>query len=109
MIDGMPLKPSRMIKVGDVIQVRRQPVIFSFKVLALSQNRLGAKLVPEYMQQVTTPDQLELWEMLKLDKANNRAKGLGRPTKKDRRDLDDFFDETPYFLDEDDFDFENFE
>ena len=109
MIDGMPLKPSRMIKVGDFIQVRRQHVIFSFKVLALSQNRLGAKLVPEYMQQVTTPDQLELWEMLKLDKANNRAKGLGRPTKKDRRDLDDFFDETPYFLDEDDFDFENFE
>ena len=109
MIAGVPLKPSRMIKVGDVIQVRRQPVIFSFKVLALSQNRLGAKLVPEYMQQVTTPDQLELWEMLKLDKANNRAKGLGRPTKKDRRDLDDFFDETPYFLDEDDFDFENFE
>ena len=109
MIDGMPMKPSRMIKVGDVIQVCRQPVIFSFKVLALSQNRLGAKLVPEYMQQVTTPDQLELWEMLKLDKANNRAKGLGRPTKKDRRDLDDFFDETPYFIDEDDFDFENFE
>jgi desulfoferrodoxin (superoxide reductase-like protein) len=98
-----------MVRVGDVVQVRRQPVIFSFKVLALSQNRLGAKLVPEYMQQVTTPDQLELWEMLKLDKANNRAKGLGRPTKKDRRDLDDFFDETPYFIDEDDFDFENFE
>ena len=109
MIAGVPLKPSRMIKVGDVIQVRRQPVIFSFKVLALSQNRLGAKLVPEYMQQVTTPDQLELWEMLKLDKANNRAKGLGRPTKKDRRDLDDFLDDTPYFLEEDDFDFENFE
>ena len=94
MIDGMPIKPSRMIKVGDIIQVRRQPIIFSFKVLALSQNRLGAKLVPEYMQQVTTPDQLELWEMLKLDKANNRAKGLGRPTKKDRRDLDEFFEIT---------------
>jgi ribosome-associated heat shock protein Hsp15 len=103
MIDGVAMKPSRMIRVCDVIQVRRQPVIFSFKVLALSQNRLGAKLIPEYMQQVTTPDQLELWEMLKLDIANNRAKGLGRPTKKDRRDLDEFFDDTPYFVDEDDF------
>lgn len=106
MIDGVQMKPSRMIRVGDVVQVRRQPVIFSFKVLALSQNRLGAKLVPEYMQQVTTPDQLELWEMLKLDKANNRAKGLGRPTKKDRRDLDEFFDDTPFFVDDSDFDFD---
>lgn len=106
MIDGVQMKPSRMVRVGDVVQVRRQPVVFSFKVLALSQNRLGAKLVPEYMQQVTTPDQLELWEMLKLDKANNRAKGLGRPTKKDRRDLDEFFDDTPYFVDEEDFDFD---
>lgn len=98
-IDGVAVKPSKMIKVGDVIGVKKQPILFSYKVLALTQNRLGAKMVPEYMQQVTSSDQLELLELLLLDKANARAKGLGRPTKKERRSLEEFVDDTPYFLD----------
>lgn len=100
MIDGALAKASKMIKPGDVVQVRKQPVLFSFKVKAIAPSRVGAKLVPEYMQQVTTPDQLHLWEMLKIDKKNNRAKGLGRPTKKERRSLDEFIDDTPYFVDD---------
>lgn len=101
MMDGVAVKPSKMVRVGDVVGVKKQPVLFSFKVLALTQSRLGAKLVPDYMQQVTTPDQLELWMLLKLDKANSRAKGLGRPTKKERRSLDDFVGDIPFFVDED--------
>ena len=100
MVDGAAAKASKVIKIGDVVQVRKSPVIFSFKVKAIAPSRLGAKLVSEYMQQVTTADQLELWEMLKLDKQNARAKGLGRPTKKDRRSLEEFVDETPYFVDD---------
>ena len=105
LMQGVAVKPSRELKVGDVLQVRRNPIIYTFKVVALTQNRVGAKLVPQFMENVTAPDQLELLEVLKLDQGNRRAKGLGRPTKKERRDLDDFFDDaTCYFDDEDEWD-----
>lgn len=90
MMQGVALKPSRMLKVGDVVQIKRSPVVYSFKVLALTENRIGAKLVPEYLENVTTPDQLELLEMTKINGFIDRARGTGRPTKKDRRELDDF-------------------
>lgn len=83
MIGGVNVKPSRMIKVGDIIQVRKPPVTFSFKVLDLTENRMGAKLVPQFMENVTTPDQYEILEMNRISGFVNRAKGLGRPTKKD--------------------------
>ena len=57
MINGVNVKPSRMIKVGEVIQVRKPPITFSFKVLDLTERRMGAKLVPDYLENVTTPDQ----------------------------------------------------
>lgn len=105
LMQGVAVKPSRELKVGDVLQVRRNPIIYTFKVVALTQNRVGAKLVPQFMANVTSPDQLELLEVLKLDQSNRRAKGLGRPTKKERRDLDDFFDDAIcYFDDEDELD-----
>lgn len=101
MIGGAYCKASHMIKIGDVIQIKRAPITYSFKVLALSQNRMNAKLVPEFMQQVTTADQLELLELLKMDKQAQRDRGTGRPTKKDRRELMDFIDDTPFFIEED--------
>lgn len=90
MIDGVKMKPSRMIKEGDVLQVRKPPVTYSFKVLKAIQNRVGAKLVPEVLENVTTPDQYELLEMNRISGFVGRARGTGRPTKKERRDLDDF-------------------
>lgn len=102
LMQGVAVKPSRELKVGDVLQVRRNPIIYTFKVVALTQNRVGAKLVPQFMANVTAPDQLELLEVLKLDQSNRRAKGLGRPTKKERRDLDDFFDDAICYLDDED-------
>lgn len=82
MIGGVNVKASRMIKVGDVIQVRKPPITFSFKVLALTERRMGAKLVPDYMENVTTPDQYEILEMNRISGFVDRARGLGRPTKK---------------------------
>ena len=107
MIGGVQQKPSKMIKEGEVIQVRKPPVTYSFKVLKCIQNRVGAKLVPEVLENVTTPDQYELLEMNRISGFVNRARGLGRPTKKDRRDLDDFI--TPIYLDDEfDWDEDNF-
>lgn len=102
LMQGVAVKPSRELKVGDVVQVRRNPIVYTFKVVALTQNRVGAKLVPQFMANQTAPDQLELLAVLKLDQSNRRAKGLGRPTKKERRDLDDFFDDAPYYFDDED-------
>ena len=102
-IGGTNVKASRMIRVGEVIQVRKPPITFSFKVLALTQNRMGAKLVPEYMENVTTADQYEIMEMTRLSGFLDRSKGTGRPTKKDRRELEQFTMPDDGF----DFDFED--
>lgn len=87
-------KPSRTIKVGDIIQVRKPPVTYSFKVLALTENRLGAKLVPEYMENVTPRSELDLLEVVKISGFVDRRKGLGRPTKREGRDLARFTEES---------------
>lgn len=103
MIGGVNVKPSRMVRAGEIIQVKKPPVTYSFKVLALTERRMGAKLVPEYLENVTTPDQYEILEMNRISGFVDRAKGLGRPTKKDRRELEQFVD--PDFAG-DGFDFE---
>ena len=101
-VNGSQVKPARMIKPGDVVQVRKPPVTYSFKVLQAIEKRVGAKLIPEIMENVTTPDQYELLEMSRISGFVDRARGTGRPTKKERRDLDEFF--TPEYFDEFDFD-----
>lgn len=101
-INGSQIKPSRMIKPGEVIQIRKSPITYSFKVLQAIEKRVGAKLVPEVMENVTTPDQYELLELSKISGFVDRARGTGRPTKKDRRSLDEFT--APEFMDEFDFD-----
>lgn len=103
-INGALAKAARTIKPGDVIQVRKPPVTYSFKVLQTIEKRVRAKLVPEMMENITTPDQYELLEMSKVSGFINRAKGTGRPTKKDRRELEDFT--APEFMDDFDFDFD---
>jgi len=100
LMHNVAVKPSRNIKVGDVVMVKRNPVLFSFRVIALSENRMNAKLVPDFMENVTTPDQLELYEIGKLAAKAGRERGTGRPTKKERRELDDFIE--PFFVDTDD-------
>lgn len=104
-INGSQVKPARMVKPGDVVQVRKPPVTYSFKVLQAIEKRVGAKLVPEIMENVTTPDQYELLEMSKISGFVDRARGTGRPTKKERRDLDEFF--MPEYLDDFAFDFDD--
>ncbi|MDD2511689.1 MAG: RNA-binding S4 domain-containing protein [Proteiniphilum sp.] len=84
------VKPSRNIRAGEVIQVKKPPVTYSFKVLALSEKRMGAKMVPQFMENVTPEEQYELLEMNRISGFVDRQRGMGRPTKKERRDLDQF-------------------
>lgn len=96
LIEGHTAKASRIIKIGETISVKRNPITFGYKVLRLTQNRLGAKLVPDYMLQVTSADQLELLELMRIDQRTGyRDRGTGRPTKKERRSIDDFQDQSP--------------
>lgn len=102
MIGGTAVKPSRAIKVGDVIDVRKPPVTYTFRVKALAPGRLGARLVPEYLENITDPSQYELLEMTRISGFVDRRKGLGRPTKRDSRELSRFREDTyadTYFLD----------
>lgn len=101
-INGVQLKPSRSFYVGDIFNVRKGPVTYTYKVLQLSENRLGAKLVPEYMQDCTSPAQLEILELARLAGNGGRDRGTGRPTKKDRRDIETFMSDN--YLDDIDFD-----
>ena len=91
-IDDSTIKASREVHVGEVVKVRKSPITKSFKVLALSGKRMGAKLVADFVEDVTPPEEIELLEMQKNMRWSSREKGTGRPTKKDRRDLDDFFE-----------------
>lgn len=107
MMGGVAVKPSRTVKVGDVIDVRKPPITYTFRVKALAPNRLGARLVPEYLENITSPDQYELLEMTKISGFVDRRKGLGRPTKRDSRELSRFREDTyadTYFLDFEDAD-----
>ncbi len=97
-INGALAKPSRTVKVGDQVGVKKSPITYTFRVLQAIEKRVGAKLLPEVFENITPPEQYELLEMNRISGFIDRARGTGRPTKKDRRALDDFAD-TPIFLD----------
>ena len=90
MVNDVLVKPSRMVKVGDVISVRKPPVTYSFRILKTIEQRVGAKLLPEIYENITPPDQYELLEMNRISGFVDRARGTGRPTKKERRAMDAF-------------------
>ncbi len=100
MMGGMNVKPSRLIKEGDIIDVRKPPVTYSFRVLKCIEMRVGAKLLPEIYENVTDPKQYELLEMSRISGFVDRARGTGRPTKKDRRQMDAFIDPVIFGFDD---------
>ncbi|MEZ3558924.1 MAG: RNA-binding S4 domain-containing protein [Duncaniella sp.] len=107
LMGGVAVKPSRTIKEGDIINVRKPPVTYSFRVKALAQNRLGARLVPDYMENITPKSELDLLDVIRISGFIDRRKGLGRPTKREGRDLAEFTESLSDgwdfdFLDDDD-------
>jgi ribosome-associated heat shock protein Hsp15 len=105
-MNGIELKPSRTFHIGDVFTVRKGPITYTYRILQLSENRLGAKMVSNYIEDITAPEQLEILELARFAAQSGRDRGAGRPTKKDRREIEQFFsDDYNYLLDED-YDFE---
>ena len=92
-IEGVNVKPSRMVKVGETVSVRKPPITYSFRILKTIEQRVGAKLLSEIYENVTAPEQYELLEMTRISGFVDRARGTGRPTKKDRRSLDAFIND----------------
>jgi ribosome-associated heat shock protein Hsp15 len=92
-INGIEVKPSRDIRAGDIINVVKNPVTYRYKVLEVADNRMGAKIVPQYMEDITPKENLEVLEMQKHMQWSNRERGAGRPTKKERRDIDRLLEE----------------
>lgn len=86
------LKPSKELKIGEEIQIKRGPVVFSYKVLAFPKARQGAKLVSAYVEDTTTEEEKRKWLLLQEQLKLTRERGTGRPTKKDRREMDSFMD-----------------
>lgn len=89
---AVAVKPSRLVEPGDIVNVRKPPVTYTFRVRAVTQNRLGAKLVPDYLENLTPKEQYDLLEVVKISGFIDRQKGLGRPTKRDGRELSKFTD-----------------
>ncbi len=99
------VKSSKEVKEGDVIRIRKNQIDYKIKVIQIPKSRIGAKLVPLHIQDVTDKEQYELLKMRKMSQDYYRNKGEGRPTKKDRRDMDDYVgnDVDADFTDWDDF------
>jgi len=92
-VNGQPSKASRDVFPGDKITVRRDQINYKLTILDIPANRLGPKLVDIYRKDDTPAEAFEHLELLRLSKEHYRARGTGRPTKKDRRDLDDYADD----------------
>ena len=92
-IDGSPLKPSKDVFGGEKLSIRHNQINYIIEVLELPQNRVGAKIVDLYRKDLTPASAFENKETLELAQDYYRKKGVGRPTKKDRRDLEDFIED----------------
>jgi ribosome-associated heat shock protein Hsp15 len=91
-VAGVPAKPSRAVQPGDVIQLRKGVVTYTYKVLRPLENRVGAKLVPDYAENLTPESELEKLKAPVESFFVTRDRGSGRPTKKDRREIEQLWD-----------------
>lgn len=91
LINDEVCKPSKNVNVNDVITIKKSGILFKYKVLAELEKRVGAKLVSDYMKDITSVEEIEKYKTIQLAQKVYRQNGLGRPTKKDRRDIDEFW------------------
>lgn len=99
-INGTNVKPSHIVKCEETVSVKKPPITYSFKILQCIEKRVGAKLIQDIYENVTDPKQYEILEMSRISGFVDRARGTGRPTKKDRRSLDAFIEPAMFGFDE---------
>ena len=100
-VNGNDIKPSRDVKVGDVIVVRKGAVTYTYKVLALIDKRQGAALVPNYAENLTPQEELDKLRAPVETFFLKRDRGAGRPTKKDRRQMEALWDDLSFDVPDD--------
>lgn len=91
-VNGEGIKPSREVKIGDTVEIIKHNSTFSFKIKDLLDRRVGAKLVENYIIDITEPEELEKYKLYQASQRVYRDYGTGKPSKKDRRDLEDYLD-----------------
>lgn len=89
-VNGQTIKPAKEPKVGDIISISKNTAVFSYKVINLLEKRVGAKLVADYLINTTPLEEIEKFKTYQLAQQVYRQNGSGKPTKKDRREIDDF-------------------
>lgn len=89
-VNGLPIKPAKEPKVGDIISISKNTAVFSYKVISLLEKRVGAKLVADYLIDTTPLEEIEKYKTYQLSQQVYRQNGSGKPSKKDRREIDDF-------------------
>src|SRR5690606_1617007 len=104
-IGDSPVKSFKEVKAGEIIMIKKNQILYTIKVVQIPKSRVGAKLVPLYIEDHTEKDQYELLKMRRSEQSYYRNKGEGRPTKKDRRELSEFISDSP---DDDNTDWEDF-
>lgn len=91
-LNGESVKSSKEVKVGDIVSAHKNTAVFSYKILQLLDRRVGAKLVVDHVIDITPEEEVEKYKNYQLSQRVYRENGTGKPTKKDRRHLDDFLD-----------------
>lgn len=88
LVRDTPIKPSREVEINDVLTVKRPPAVYTFRIKGFPKSRVGAKLVADYLEDLTPQAELEKLETMRMASSGMRDRGTGRPTKKERRALD---------------------
>lgn len=94
LINDAIVKTSKAVKINDIVTIKKSGILFQYKVLELNEKRVGPKLVDTFIINITPVEEIEKYKTIQANQQYYRHQGSGRPTKKDRRDIDDFY-ETP--------------
>lgn len=92
LVNDLPIKASKILQTGDKFKIKHPPVFKVYQIKQILHNRVGAKLVPDYLEDVTPQEYIDTLDVINKNITLKRDRGTGRPTKKDRRDLKGFFD-----------------